>query len=346
MSVYQLIKKHPLNKGCKEVHPKTYVEAIKDKLTDISLDEILASFNMLYLPYIGSREDTRLQVPKFLRRKGLWITYVDYDDKIRTEWYTSNHLGDEHWQSDIHWNVALSMSDLLEQYFGSDAFYNTFVQAVTNAINNILDQIQVGVDEETVRRICQEIIDGLDLSNEIQNAVNNYINSDEFNSKLEEYFNNLDLSQDIDNSVNKYLDGKDLSTLINNAINEIVENINWGDYIDISQLQELIDQAVNNYLNNNENIANLVKNAVAEYLQDIDISSIIQGIDFSEDIQQAVNKWFTDNTDTLVELMTPIIEGEIAKLKEELTQWCNDIERVVANALIRHEQWIQEHSES
>lgn len=123
---------------------------------------------MLYLPYIGSREDTRLQVPRFLRRKGLWITYVDYDDKIRTEWYRDNHLSDEHWQSDIHWNVVLDMSDLLNQYFGSDAFYNTFVEAVKNVIKNMDLDIEAGVDEETVRRICQEIIDGLDLSGNIQ----------------------------------------------------------------------------------------------------------------------------------------------------------------------------------
>lgn len=229
MSIQQLIKKHPLTEDCRNIYPRTWIEAIKDKLTDISLDEILAAFNMLYLPYIGSREDTRLQVPRFLRRKGLWITYVDYDDKIRTEWYRDNHLSDEHWQSDIHWNVVLDMSDLLNQYFGSDAFYNTFVEAVKNVIKNMDLDIEAGVDEETVRRICQEIIDGLDLSG---------------------------------------------------------------------------------------------------------------------NIQQAVNKWFTDNTDTLVQLVTPIIQAEIDKIRKELEQWCIDLERVISNALVRHEQWIQEHSET
>lgn len=346
MSIQQLIKKNCPNGGFKEVHPRTWIEAIKDKLTDIGLDEILAAYNMLYLPYIGSREDTRLQVPKFLRRKGLWITYVDYDDKIRTEWYNSNHLGDEHWQSDIHWNTALEMSDILDWYFSSDTFHNTFVQAVTNAVKNIIGDINIGggVDEETVRRICQEIIDGLDLSNEIQNAVNNYINSDEFNNKLEEYFNNLDLSQNIDNSVNKYLDGKDLSTIINNAINDIIKDIDWSQYIDLSDLSSMIQEAVNNYLNNSEEIANLVNQAISNYLKDVNINDIIQGIDFSEEIQEAVNNWFANNGDTLVELMRPVLEELVDKLREELIEWCNDIERVVANALIRHEQWIQEHS--
>lgn len=141
---------------------------------------------MLYLPYIGSREDTRLQVPRFLRRKGLWITYVDYDDKIRTEWYNDNHLSDEHWQSDIHWNVVLDMSDLLNQYFGSDAFYNTFVEAVKNVIKNMDLDIEAGADEETV---------------------NNYVNSEEFNKKLEEVVNN-------------YMQGDEIANLINQKVEQ------------------------------------------------------------------------------------------------------------------------------
>lgn len=240
MSIQQLIKKHPLTEDCRNIYPRTWIETIKDKLTDISLDEILAAFNMLYLPYIGSREDTRLQVPRFLRRKGLWITYVDYDDKIRTEWYNDNHLSDEHWQSDIHWNVVLDMSDLLNQYFGSDAFYNTFVEAVKNVIKNMDLDIEAGADEETV---------------------NNYVNSEEFNKKLEE--------------------------------------------------------VVNNYMQGDE-IANLINQKVEQYLQNIDLSEIIKNLDFSEAIQEAVNKWFTDNTDTLVQLVTPIIQAEIDKIRKEL----------------------------
>lgn len=59
-----------------------------------------------------------------------------------------------------------------------------------------------------------------------------------------------------------------------------------------------------------------------------------------------MNKWFTDNTDTLVQLVTPIIQAEIDKIRKELEQWCIDLERVISNALVRHEQWIQEHSET
>lgn len=342
--IQQLLKKDKCLGEAKEVFPTTYIEAVKDKLTGVGLDNILASFNMIYIPYMGSREDTRLQVPKFLRRKGLWITYVDYGNKIRTEWYRCNCIDDAHWQSDIHWNVALDMSDLLEDYFGSDAFYNTFIDALTNIVKNI--DINVGVDEETVRKIVQEIIEGLDLSKEIQDAVNNYINSEEFNNTLQELINNLDLTEIVDNSVANYLDNKDLSTIINEAIENVTKNIDWSEYIDLTQLTELIDQSVNNYINDDEHIADLIKQKIEEYFNNIDLSELLKDIDFTESIQNTVNNWFEDNSSTLIEIMTPYIDEKIDEIREELKQWCNDIERVVANALIRHEQWIQEHSET
>ena len=298
----QLIK-DCCKEGYRKVYPTTFIEAVKDKLTGKGLDEILASFNMLYVSYAGSREDTRLQIPKFLRRKGLWITYTDYDNKIRTEWYNCCCIDDCHWESDIHWNVALNMTDLLEDYFTSDAFYSIFVDALTNTIKNIIGDLDlgIGVDEETVRKIVAEIIDGLDLSNQIQNAVNNYVNSEEFINRLNEYFESVDLT-------------------------------------------EIVNNAVNNYINNDESIKNLVSEAVNNYFKDIDLTEIIENIDWSSSLETAVNNWFTENGDVVIELVTPVIEEKVNELREELKQWCNDVERVIANALIRHEQWIQEHS--
>lgn len=279
MSIQQLIKKHPLTEDCRNIYPRTWIEAVKDKLTDISLDEILAAFNMLYLPYIGSREDTRLQVPRFLRRKGLWITYVDYDDKIRTEWYRDNHLSDEHWQSDIHWNVVLDMSDLLNQYFGSDAFHNIFVSAVKNAIKNMIDQ---GV----IYDIIKQIIDSIDITDIVQGTINNYLSSDEFNNTLR---------QTLIDQVNQYLQ----------------------DNIDMDEVNRLIQ----------------------EYINSIDIGQIIRN---------ELTNWFNSsaNQQIILDLFKPLLDEKFEQLREELQQWCVDTERVIANALVRHEQWIQEHSET
>lgn len=275
MEIQQLIKKNPSNKGFQNIYPKAWIEGIKDKLTGIGLDEILASFNMLYLTYVGSREDTRLQIPKFLRRKGLWITYVDYNDKIRTEWYNDNHISDEHWQSDYHWNVALDMSDLLDQYFNSDSFYNIFALAVKNSISNLIDNGEI-------YKICKQIIENLDINEQVQDTTNNYLNSESFNNTLKE--------------------------TINSTLNQYLEN-----NLDMDEINKMIQ----------------------DYIESININDVVQ---------EEVNNWINNNQETVINMVKPLIDQQFDALRDELQEWCTQFERVVANSLVRHEQWIQEHS--
>lgn len=273
MEIQQLIKQDSNNGGYKNIFPHTYVQAIKDKLTDKGLDEILASFNMLYLPYVGSKENTRLQVPRFLRRRGLWITYVDYEDKINTEWYNSNLVEDYCWGSDQHWEICPTMSGILQDYFNSNTFKQILIQAVSNAIGNILT-------EEEVRKICEEILSEVDLGDTIQNATNEYFQSEEFNQLLQ---------QSIDNSVNNYIE-ETLST---------------------------------------EKLAELVQQYLAT-------------IDFNQMVYDNINQWVENNNDTLIQILEPTIDDKlaelIAQLRQDLQEWCNNTERVIANALARHEQ--------
>lgn len=82
-NVQQLVKRVP--QGVTDVSPITAVRAVKSEETGYTLDEILASFNMLFLSYNVSAELTRLQVPNSFRREGLWVTYVTYDRTVVTE---------------------------------------------------------------------------------------------------------------------------------------------------------------------------------------------------------------------------------------------------------------------
>ena len=97
----QLIKN--TTQGTQRVYPKTYTEGITDKSTGKTLIEILNSFNMYFLSYIGNTFETRCQVPKDLRREGLWITYVDFNHKVITEWYNSDNIDNETWGVDTYW---------------------------------------------------------------------------------------------------------------------------------------------------------------------------------------------------------------------------------------------------
>ena len=101
----QLVKKNPAE-GYQNVFPKTFIDAIKDKESGVSLQEILQGFNMYFLSYNGSRALTRCKIPTVLRKEGLWITYVLYDHTVVTEWYNSDQIDDSSWGMDSNWRVA------------------------------------------------------------------------------------------------------------------------------------------------------------------------------------------------------------------------------------------------
>lgn len=92
-----------------DIFPKTFIEAITDKDSNISLEEILQSFNMYFLSYNGSKALTRNKVPESLRRMGLWITYVLYDKTVVTEWYASDKIDDDSWEDDSNWRLGSNM---------------------------------------------------------------------------------------------------------------------------------------------------------------------------------------------------------------------------------------------
>ena len=101
----QLVKKNPAE-GYQNVFPKTFIDAIKDKESGASLQEILQGFNMYFLSYNGSRALTRCKIPIVLRKEGLWITYVLYDHTVVTEWYNSDQIDDNSWGADDNWRIA------------------------------------------------------------------------------------------------------------------------------------------------------------------------------------------------------------------------------------------------
>lgn len=101
--IQQLIKQNE-DLGYSKIYPKSYIDAIIDKESGMALQDILNSFNMYFLSYNGNAEHTRLQVPKILRRKGLWITYIKYNNTIVTEWYNGNSVEDSIWGKDENWN--------------------------------------------------------------------------------------------------------------------------------------------------------------------------------------------------------------------------------------------------
>lgn len=112
--IQQLIKKNNQEGRYNDIFPKTFLDAVRDRQSGMLLSDILAGFNMYFLPYVGSKKDTRLQVPEFLRRKGLIITYVTYDNTIITERYKQEAIDDITWGDDNSWDNLWDTSDYIK----------------------------------------------------------------------------------------------------------------------------------------------------------------------------------------------------------------------------------------
>lgn len=102
----------------KKVFPVSIIQAIYDKLSGITLDEILRNFNCIYVLYKGTKTDTRLSINDNNRRRGLIIVYTDLDNITYTQRFIGTSFDDSSWGSDSNWEdcfVGLGGTDLYNQ---------------------------------------------------------------------------------------------------------------------------------------------------------------------------------------------------------------------------------------
>lgn len=112
--IQQLIKKNSQEGGYEDIFPKTFIDAVEDRESGNTLTEILSGFNMYFLSYNGSREQTRLQVPMSIRKTGLWITYVLYDKTVVNEWYAGEAIDDNSWKNLSNW-ITVDIASLIRK---------------------------------------------------------------------------------------------------------------------------------------------------------------------------------------------------------------------------------------
>ena len=116
-SIHQIQKKdldtNPTTKY--NIFPLTYIQAVYDARDGRRLDTILEQCNNLYVYWKGSREATRLQLPMYMRRRGIMITYRDGDDNIITEQcINADCIADDVFGKDENWEL-ISYRDLTEE---------------------------------------------------------------------------------------------------------------------------------------------------------------------------------------------------------------------------------------
>lgn len=137
--IQQLIKKNSQQGRYEDIFPKTFLDAVLDKESGVTLTDILAMFNMLFLSYNGSRSQTRLQVPSSLRREGLWVTYVLYDKTVVTEWYSVEAIDDTTFGDSANWRDG-SNALVGDISISSDGYW-----VINGEVTNIKAQGEAGI---------------------------------------------------------------------------------------------------------------------------------------------------------------------------------------------------------
>ena len=101
---------------------KVFIQDVRDKNSGKPLNDILTSYNIYFLSYTGKMSTTRMQVPMYLRKQGLWVTYVDYDHKVHNEYYSSQLVDDVNWLKTSNWvNIVYDFSQRI--YINNDGYW-------------------------------------------------------------------------------------------------------------------------------------------------------------------------------------------------------------------------------
>lgn len=99
------------------VYPITYIQAIIDENGDKNLDDILASYNAIYVEFNKDFATTMKVVPEALRTKGRQVTYIVQAElktdtaKAATFIYNSNKVEDEEFCNADNW-ITLTGGDI------------------------------------------------------------------------------------------------------------------------------------------------------------------------------------------------------------------------------------------
>ena len=316
------------DKGSKrdDFFPLSVIQAIFDK-TGIRLDTIISSFNYIFLPYKGTKEDTRLQVVSLMRRKSLVICYRDLNDDIIIEMYVGIDRNDDAWKIDDNW---VDFSDYIKKA----------VEKILTNLNNYPEIVTA------IQQACVELINNY-LNEHFEDTANKYF-AENINKVFEDWavgnisqYINYYLSQNLKDIANEYFDNH-IEDLTNNYFDLHFQNEfnNWiqdnaQSYFD-KYLTNNSQTIINNWLEDNstEKINNwLTENALTDIKNYLD--AYLEGTDFGDKITNEtttiVNNYLGDNLEPLV-----------GQFFDKIVTYLRDNERVIANALARHEQAITE----
>ena len=139
-----------------------------------------------------------------------------------------------------------------------------------------------------------------------------------------EGYNLGDLNDMLEQIINEFKQTiQDMITNVQNQINELLQQIENDANEDITNILNNLQQQIDEILNN-------IKGDIQDYVQNI-FDQYINGDEFNELVSSVINQYLEDN---LEDLVGGFFDAIVAYLRNN--------ERVIANALARHEQAITE----
>ena len=150
MNDKQLYEKR--SKDYSKIYPLTYMRNILDENGNNNLVDIFKCYNHIYVTYANNVSSTRLLVPEFLRKYGLWISY-EKDGKLYTEAFLGSNIDakDEYkWIADSNWEyvpdlqyIESASSRIPKQAILPEHLSNSILEMISNAgakITNLVDE--------------------------------------------------------------------------------------------------------------------------------------------------------------------------------------------------------------
>lgn len=130
--------------------------------------------------------------------------------------------------------------------------------------------------------------------------------------------------EELNRLIQEAIDALDLEQIVNNNIDEAISNY-------LKTKDDLINETINNYLNDHlseDQLNDIINNAIQDKLLDT-INSYFTSEEGKEILRELINDEFG-----------PQIEETVGDFFNAIVQYVQDNERVIANALARHEQAI------
>lgn len=331
--------------------------------------QILNKYNLVYTNYITNQAITRQSVPNEYRLINTIICYLDFKGFLHVELFvgTEDEISDEQWIDDTNWvttafiyhkcyneeyNVDFSTTALqvpycvryrgnilhIQNYPMLDSCGETYYEDKTyrytcfccddDKYSNIDNweeyDFQLVIDDivKFITDIMTEANDisyGLTTPDEdmikdlIQNIINQWLDDDKLQQIINEWLN----QRDLDEIINNWLEEADLSQQIQEAVNNAMKDIDISDQI---------TNAVNQWLEDND-LTDVINNAINKYLGD--------------NLNDILNNYFGPDGPgygNLEDMVDQMLDDKIGQYLEDIKAMLKDNERVIANALSRHEE--------